>query len=110
MNALLGSNVLPVVENMTFSPLCEIKWGEKKIAIVHLGKQSDEDTVPVSQRRLNLEDSGDRKIFDSFVNPSKEEDDMKDEDEPFCTKVEIFWPSECLKVCHKSSRVLLSNV
>ena len=101
LNALLGEQVLPTSYNATTSALCEIKYSEepgKKYAVVHVNMENS-DPVPI-KLDLSLKEHQDK--FAEYVYANREqlaEDDSGEgEAVPQCTRAEIFWPEDFLKV------------
>ncbi len=96
LNALLGEPILPVDYNATTSVLCEIVYGEKKEAVLHV-HNGQELTIDLTT------DEG-QKNFVKAVAPKtmkcsrrwKEEDISYDNVQ--CTRVTISWPNEHLRV------------
>ncbi len=90
VNALLGQQLLPTSYNAATSVLCEVKYGDHKMAKVHFSSQTIHKTIeydltdPMQQRDLW------RCISCSGV--------TKDGQTTACSKAEIFWPFEFLKV------------
>ena len=88
LNALLGEHLLPIDHNASTAVLCEIKYSDngKKYAVIHF--EGDQEV-----EQLELESYGGRQQLASHVKRDRTESDS-------CTRVEIFWPQNFLKVGH----------
>ena len=95
-NALLGEDCLPTSHNAATRVLCEIKYGMEKRAILHLEKDGKlwKEDVDLTQ------DEGRRKFEDAI---SPQERDLTYQSQVSgaitCSRVEVFLPTEFLKVC-----------
>lgn len=91
LNALLGETILPTGYNASTSVLCVLKYGDNncKYAIIHLNQGQH-----VSCERLDLTVEDDVSKFRSYVSTRKQVPDAA-----VCTKAEVFWPLDLLKVC-----------
>ena len=86
VNALLGESVLPTNYNAATAVLCEIKYWDRKHAVVHL----EDGRKPI---HCDLSTADGCKTFESYVSPA-----VRDSDAMTCRRVELFWPVDFLKV------------
>lgn len=98
MNAILGEQVLPTSHHASTLTLCEIKYGTRKQATVHMTKGHHK-----SKEDIDLTTEEGRRILERFVSPGTMESavrlpEKEIAEESVCSQVEIFWPFDFLQV------------
>jgi hypothetical protein len=91
LNALLGESILPISHNTSTTVLCELKYGDRKYAIIHLDQGQNDQDMTSETVDLTTED-GLSKIKSHLTTR------VSTTEMPVCTRVEVFWPLDCLKV------------
>lgn len=113
INALLGEEVLPAFATPCTAIINEVKWGEKKKAIVHLCEPLPDplpESIPIALRKMLESSNGDNKIeipIDQLEDYVVISDPAKDHaqsvaESPF-DHVEIYWP---LDLCRNGVEII----
>ncbi|XP_078655565.1 uncharacterized protein LOC144902179 [Branchiostoma floridae x Branchiostoma belcheri] len=95
LNVLLGENILPSSVLSTTSVICEIKYGTKKKAVVHLRNPDPITNQKILELPLNGPTEVDLEKISQYVHMKGEERETASNLN--CDKVEIYWPLPLLE-------------
>ncbi|XP_078572721.1 uncharacterized protein LOC144859714 [Branchiostoma floridae x Branchiostoma japonicum] len=93
LNVLLGENILPATLLSTTSVICEIKYGARKKAVIHLNEPDPQTGLMVHNLFLNGPTEVDLKRISQYIHTKGEAREASSN----CNKVEIYWPLPLLE-------------
>ncbi|XP_019636110.1 PREDICTED: uncharacterized protein LOC109478781 isoform X1 [Branchiostoma belcheri] len=93
LNVLLGENILPATLLSTTSVICEIKYGRRKKAVIHLNEPDPKTGSMVHNLPLDGPTEVDLKRISQYIHAKGEARDTASN----CKKVEIYWPLPLLE-------------
>ncbi|CAH1238238.1 MYO3B [Branchiostoma lanceolatum] len=93
LNVMLGENILPATLLSTTSVICEIKYGTRKKAVIHLNEPDPDKGIKVLNLYLNGPTEVDLKRISQYIHTKGEARDASST----CNKVEIYWPLPLLE-------------